>query len=118
MSIPYGIYIETNVPLSLQGSNSRDLTLGNTRSFTLKYPAVLIYNTGSKFGRIINLVLGLILNSKPEFWRKKKKSRSSYLMKLSLFMMNKSRIFKKNLRSSDGSCEGVIAIYNYDIKLS
>ena len=39
-------------------------------------------------------------------------------MKLSLFMMNKSRIFNKNLRSSDGSCEGLIAIYNYDIKLS
>ena len=38
-------------------------------------------------------------------------------MKLSLFMMNKNCIFQKNLRSSDGFCEGVIAIYNYDIKL-
>lgn len=35
-----------------------------------------------------------------------------------LFMMNKNCIFKKNLSYSDGFCEGVIVIYNHDIKLS
>lgn len=104
------------------------LTLRQRCCLTLDYSAVLISDTGNQFSRNINLHFGLLPNYEPVFEKEKnlrkkkrkekteKKSRSSYLMHLSLSMMKKKLHFKKDPRSSDWFCESLIVIGNYYIR--